>query len=91
MGNIINTLATLIKMLADLFKFPSLAPAMLFVALNQLFILPHFQSLSLVYEFCERDLSDQVLVGFVIAVFLGYFINAIEVISKQLYICRIDI
>ncbi|MCI5157318.1 MAG: hypothetical protein D3906_02570 [Candidatus Electrothrix sp. AUS1_2] len=85
MGNIINTLATLIKMLADLFKFPSLAPAMLFVALNQLFILPHFDSLPLVHAFRARELSDQVLVGFVIAVFLGYFINAIEVPIVKFY------
>ena len=85
MGNIINTLATLIKMLADLFKFPSLCPAMLFVALNQLFILPHFEFASLVHAFRERDLSDQVLTGFLLSVFLGYFINAIEVPIIKFY------
>lgn len=85
MGNIIDTLATLIKMLADLFKFPSLAPAMLFVTLNQLFIFPHFEFISLVKKLSERDMSDQVLVGAVIAVFLGYFINAIEIPIVKLY------
>ena len=85
MGNIVSTLTGLLNMLVDLFKFPSLAPAMLFVALNQLFILPHFESFTLVQAFHARDLSDQVLVDFVIAVFFGYFINAIEVPIIKLY------
>lgn len=85
MGNIINTLTELIKMLADLFRFPSLFPAMLFVVLNQLFILPHFESISLVKKLSERDMSDQVLAGAVVAVFLGYIINAIEVPIIEFY------
>jgi len=64
-AGLFNSIKTCIKMLADLFRFPSLFPAMLFVALNQLFILPHFEFISLVQQFRERALSDQVIGGIV--------------------------
>lgn len=85
MSAIITSLSNLIKMLADLFRFPSLFPALFFVGLNQLFIVPHFRFLRLVNELTSRDLTDQVFVGGVLAILLGYTINAIEVPVTRLY------
>ncbi|MBN1886477.1 MAG: hypothetical protein JW850_00740 [Thermoflexales bacterium] len=85
MNAIVTSLSELVKMLVDAFRLPALFPALLFVMLNQFFILPSFRFLPIVNEIAGRDLQDQAFISGALAILLSYIISAIEVPIIRLY------
>lgn len=85
MNAIINSLAELIKTFTDSFRLSAVFPALLFIFLNWVFVLPYFEQWPKVQEVLNQELWNQALIIAFLTLFAGYTINAIEVPIVRFY------
>ena len=85
MNNVVSGITELLKILSDSFRLASLFPAIVFIWLNRLLVAPHLESVTPVKEVISQDFWDQTLFLGLLAVILGYTLNAIEVSIVRLY------
>jgi hypothetical protein len=85
MNTIVSSLSELIKTLIDSFRFSGIFPSLFFLLLNRLFVFRYFEHLSPFREVSSQGVWDQALIISLLALLIGYTVNAIEVPIVRLY------